>query len=244
MPSAVVVVSGGLDSVTLLHHIHDTNPGHDLHVVSFNYGQRHVKELEFAAYHAQLLNASHEVIDISGITRLLGLSGSSLVSDTEVPEGHYAEDNMKATVVPNRNMIMSSIAAGYAVALGAEFMALGVHAGDHFIYPDCRPRFFNTLNAAIVYGNEGFGPIPETSEYAVPIQYVETPFITLTKSMIAARAKELDIDVSMTWSCYKGGQLHCGKCGTCVERLEALYDADINDQTVYEDDSYWKAVTA
>src|SRR5687768_1908713 len=111
MPSAVVVVSGGLDSVTLLHHVHSLHPEYDLHVVSFNYGQRHSKELKYAAYHAQQLDATHEVVDISGITHLLGKSGSSLVSETDVPEGHYAEDNMRATVVPNRNMIMASIAA-------------------------------------------------------------------------------------------------------------------------------------
>jgi 7-cyano-7-deazaguanine synthase len=242
--SIVVVVSGGLDSVTALHYVHHNYPKHDLHVVSFNYGQRHSKELEFAKYHADLLDATHEVIDISGITRLLGMSGSSLVSDTEVPDGHYAEESMKATVVPNRNMIMASIAAGYAVAISAEMLVLGVHAGDHFIYPDCRPRFFNALNAAVVLGNEGFGPISETPDYAAPQHYVETPFIDRTKTDIARVAKVLGVDVSKTWSCYKGGDIHCGTCGTCVERLEAFAEAEVEDTTPYADSKFWKKASA
>jgi 7-cyano-7-deazaguanine synthase len=240
--SAVVVVSGGLDSVTLLHYIHEAYPQHDLHAISFNYGQRHFKELKYAAYHAQLLHATHEVVDISGITHLLGKSGSSLVSGTDVPEGHYAEETMKATVVPNRNMIMASIAAGYAVAIGADFLALGVHAGDHFIYPDCRPNFFTALNSAVVIGNEDFGNVPEMNEspWWKQSPFILTPFIDRSKADIARAAKALDVDVSMTWSCYKGGDHHCGKCGTCVERLEALHEAEIADGTVYEDEVFWK----
>jgi 7-cyano-7-deazaguanine synthase len=242
MPSAVVVVSGGLDSVTLLHYIHHTYQKHDLHVVSFDYGQRHKKELEYARYHAALLHAaSYRVVDITSITSLLGVSGSSLVSDNDVPEGHYAEVTMKATVVPNRNMIMSSIAAGYAVAVDAEFLALGVHAGDHFIYPDCRPNFFKALNAAIVLGNAEFGNVPEEQNpWWRQADFVVTPWIDRTKTDIARAAKALDVDVSMTWSCYKGGDIHCGKCGTCVERLEAFAEAEIEDQTEYLDNEFWK----
>jgi 7-cyano-7-deazaguanine synthase len=219
-------------------------PQHDLYTLSFNYGQRHRKELEYANYHAQLLHASHKVVDITTITELLAVSGSSLVnSSTDVPEGHYAEESMKATVVPNRNMIMSSIAAGYAVALGADFLALGVHAGDHFIYPDCRPNFFKALNSAVVLGNEGFGNVPlvhEDHPWWKQPPFVITPFIDKTKADIARAARALDVDVSMTWSCYKGGDHHCGKCGTCVERLEAFAEAEIADSTVYEDETFWK----
>jgi 7-cyano-7-deazaguanine synthase len=249
----VVVISGGMDSSTLLHRVvryHGERHPEDGYVenvkaISFDYGQRHKKELRYAIAQCNDLGVEHTIADITSITSLLAVSGSSLVSDTEVPEGHYGEENMKATVVPNRNMIMSSIAAGYAVASGADSLWLGVHAGDHFIYPDCRPRFFNALNAAVVLGNEGFGSIPEQDPAAHPMDFVRTPFIEWTKADIAAEAIRLDVPLETTWSCYKGGEIHCGKCGTCVERLEAIYIAASEfpgymDPTTYEDNTFWK----
>lgn len=247
---ALVVVSGGLDSTTLLYDVKAGNPDAELHAISFYYGQRHFKELSFAAQTCHDLNVEHNDVDISNITKLLAVSGSSLISDSEVPEGHYGEENMRATVVPNRNMIMASIAAGHAVAIGAEALFMGVHAGDHFIYPDCRPRFFDALNAAIVFGNEGFGAMPVTPEDSYPIDFVRTPYLMKSKADIALIALRQDVPLDKTWSCYKGGEYHCGKCGTCVERLEAIDEASKRleaeqgfapaDLTIYEDENFWR----
>lgn len=229
----VVVLSGGLDSTTLLYYVERNYPNSDILALSFDYGQRHKKELSFAARHAEVIGAEHKIVDISFLRDLFAPSGSSLVSDVEVPEGHYAEDNMKATVVPNRNMIMSSLAVGVAIAENADSVYLGVHSGDHFIYPDCRPSFFKALNSAVFYGNEGFGKVDETAEF------VRTPFISDSKNYIAALAFNLSIPIQYTWSCYKGGDKHCGKCGTCVERREAIYSTGRKDPTEYEDNDFW-----
>lgn len=240
MSKAVVILSGGLDSTTLLY---DVRQKHEVIAVSFNYGQRHKKELEYAAATCKKLGIEHKIIDLwsSGFTEALAASNSSLVTDTDVPEGHYAEENMKQTVVPNRNMVMLSIAVSVAVAEGAVFVFTGVHAGDHAVYPDCRPEFIRNVSAAAVVGNEGFGDF----------QGIVAPYVYITKADIALQALELDVPLYETWSCYKGGDIHCGKCGTCVERLEAINEAierferyDAGDGTEYEDDEYWKKVTA
>lgn len=252
----VVVISGGLDSGTLLKEVvqregHTDNS--NIKAISFNYGQRHKKEIDYARRQCFALGVVHTEVDITSITSLLANSGSSLVSDTDVPEGHYGEENMKATVVPNRNMIMASIAAGYAVANEATALWMGVHAGDHFIYPDCRPKFFNALNHTIVLGNEGFGSIPEITDKIAPIEFVQTPYINMTKAEIAYIALTSGLALETTWSCYKGGEIHCGRCGTCVERIEAIQDALIKvrresrgwrgvleDPTEYEDYEFWR----
>lgn len=229
---AVAILSGGLDSSTLLHYTHQAFPEYELHAVSFDYGQRHKKELEFAKYQAKLLNATHKIVDLTSITDLLSLSGSSLVSSNEVPEGHYGEASMAQTVVPNRNMIMLSIAGGYAVAIHARLLCTGVHAGDHFIYPDCRPEFLSAFDSALYKGNVGF--IRASFE-------TQAPFMYRSKNEIAALAVQMGVPIEMTWSCYKGGDLHCGRCGTCVERLEAIASVkDFEDPTSYADDKYWK----
>jgi len=259
-PDSVAIVSGGLDSTVLVYDMLDK--GFTPHMLSFNYGQRHKKELDFAKRTAARLGLRHDIVDLSSITRLI--SNSALTSapddilepesyDIEVPDGHYAEDNMKATVVPNRNMIMLSIAAGVAVNNSYKVVATGVHGGDHFIYPDCRPRFINAANAAISLGNAGFGAFPEVAENEHLAEVMFTPFLYKTKADIAYRALELDVPLHETWSCYKGGDNHCGKCGTCVERLEAIDEAVtrwndaheatenvVEDFTVYEDTEFWK----
>ena len=223
MKKAVVIVSGGLDSVTLAHHLHAD--GWALSLLSFDYGQRHVKELEFARRCAERLGAQHHVVDLSSLQGLL--PGASLTDGAvAVPEGHYAAETMKATVVPNRNAIMLACGWGHAVAIGAQAVAFGAHAGDHFIYPDCRPEFHGAIEQAFSIGNEGFGD---------PDLYLLAPFIHLTKADIAARAAQLKVPIEETWSCYKGGERHCGKCGTCVERVEALFVAGVEDPTVYEE---------
>lgn len=228
---AVVVVSGGLDSSTLLHLAYAEHPTYEIHAISFDYGQRHRKELEFAAYQVGQLGGTHQIVTMDFLTDLFKESGSSLVTETEVPEGHYGEESMKATVVPNRNMIMMSIAAGYAVSIGARILAIGVHAGDHFIYPDCRPEFIDLLNRTIYSANEGF----IKKNFAL-----WTPFLYKSKNDIAAKAFELNLDIENTWSCYKGGDIHCGRCGTCVERQEAIYSTGNEDPTPYADDTYWQ----
>lgn len=221
-PTAVLIVSGGMDSVTLAHKYHAE--GFELVLMSFDYGQRHKKELVLAKACADRLGGVHHVVDLSNITNLL--PGSSLTdAAVEVPEGHYAAESMKATVVPNRNAIMLSIAWAHAVAIGADVVAFGAHGGDHFIYPDCRPDFFLSLGEAFMQGNAGFGN---------PRLNLEAPFIQIDKAQIAALGSELGVPYELTWSCYKGGEVHCGKCGTCVERKEAFQVAGVPDPTVYE----------
>lgn len=222
---AVVVLSGGMDSTALAYLLHNSN---DIIAVSFNYGQRHAKELQFAAITAGLLNAEHKVINMSFMADLL--HGSALTSNGgDVPEGHYADDNMKATVVPNRNMIMLSIAVGIAVAEGANFVATGVHAGDHPVYPDCRPEFIEYLSQTAVQATLGFAP--------VNFQVI-APFVNIGKDEIVKIGQSDHVPWVNTWSCYKGGEIHCGKCGTCVERKEAFRLAEVFDPTEYEDPDF------
>jgi len=240
--NGIAIFSGGLDSTTM---VWDAIVNRGLHIdlVSFDYGQRHKKELEYAARTAERLGLRHDIVDLSSITPLLAESGSSLVSSETVPEGHYAEDNMKATIVPNRNMMMISIAVSIAVARKAPFVLTGVHAGDHAVYPDCRPEFVKAVSYAAMEANLG-------SEFKA----VVAPYMEQSKEDIAAIAIGLHLDLSRTWSCYKGGELHCGRCGTCVERLEAIYGAQARlssgdilkqyDTTKYEDTKFWQEAVA
>lgn len=221
MTTTVAIVSGGMDSVVLAHMLaHD---GHDLHLLSFDYGQRHAKELQYAQHHARILDATHHVVDLANITRLL--HGSSLTTpDVAVPDGHYAADTMRITVVPNRNAMMLNVAAAYATSIGAQHVATGVHGGDHYIYPDCRPEFIKAVDASITLGTLGF------SHKAFSVL---APFLHQTKADIVRVGAQLGVDFSMTWSCYKGGDVHCGSCGTCFERREAFQDAGVTDPTQY-----------
>jgi 7-cyano-7-deazaguanine synthase len=222
MSLAVATVSGGLDSVTLAHLLADE--GHDLVLVSFDYGQRHVRELELAAACATCLGAPHHVVDLRSAGALLG--GSALTdADVGVPDGHYTDESMRATVVPNRNAIFLSVAAGLAVAQGAEIVATAVHAGDHPIYPDCRPEFVDAFERTTRIANEGF---------ASPGFRVAAPFLHSSKADIVALGARLGVPFDQTWSCYRGGERHCGRCGTCVERREAFELAGVDDPTAYE----------
>ncbi len=218
---AVVVLSGGMDSTTALYQA--KADGYECYAISFNYGQRHKKELNFAQEVCSNLGISHEIVDLSNISSLI--SNSALTGDIAVPEGHYAADNMKLTVVPNRNMIMYAIAVGYAVNIKAKAMYVGVHAGDHFIYPDCRPQFIEALDVASIIGNEGF---------AEKGFRIIAPFLHVPKDEIVRIGTKLQVPYNLTWSCYKGGDKHCGKCGTCVERKEAFELAKVKDPTEYE----------
>jgi 7-cyano-7-deazaguanine synthase len=218
----VLTVSGGMDSATLVH-LCKANGGRPL-LLTFDYGQRHKKEIDYAQRLAADVGADFERIDVSGVNKILG--GSALTSDDiDVPEGHYAADNMSITVVPNRNAIMLTIAYGAAVSFRAQAVGTAMHKGDHAVYPDCRPEFVRTLRTMQEVAVEGHGH---------PDLTLWTPFINNTKAEIASLGLDLGVDFSQTWSCYKGGEKHCGKCGTCVERREAFDLINQPDPTEYE----------
>ena len=216
MKDSLIVVSGGMDSITLLYDMKDRIALG----VSFNYGSNHnAREIPFAELHCGRLGIRHITISLDFMGKYFK---SSLLDGADaIPEGHYAEDNMKSTVVPFRNGIMLSVAAGIAESNGLRNVLIANHGGDHAIYPDCRPEFVMAMDEAVragTYMNVG----------------VLAPYTGLTKADIAHRGKALGIDYSETWSCYKGGEAHCGCCGTCVERKEALAEAGIADTTVYQ----------
>lgn len=222
---SVVVLSGGMDSATALYKVIN-DPGcsapDDVRAVSFDYGQRHVKELAFAAGLCATLGIRHTVINLQ-----IPLASALTDPEREIPLGHYAHASMQQTVVPNRNAIMLSVAWGIAVSEVAGQVVAGMHAGDHPIYPDCRPEFVYALEHALQLGNEGFGD---------PALAFFTPFITMTKADIVREgsAYRRPVPYEQTWSCYQGRELHCGGCGTCVERREAFELAGIPDPTTYE----------
>ncbi|HWO60299.1 MAG TPA: 7-cyano-7-deazaguanine synthase QueC [Umezawaea sp.] len=218
---AVVVLSGGLDSTTLMAHYAALH--NELVAVTVDYGQRHRREIESARAVAAHYGARHHVVDLSGFGDLL--KGSALTDgQVEVPDGHYAEASMRATVVPNRNAVLANVAVSVAVAERAAVVALGMHAGDHFVYPDCRPAFLSALDSLVAVANEGF-----------PTPRVEAPFISWSKADIARHGTVLGAPLAGSWSCYKGGDRHCGTCGTCYERREAFRVAELADPTDYVD---------
>ena len=215
------MASGGMDSATLAWHYHSL--GHDIHLIGFNYGQRHSKELDYLRKQAEFLEADITIVNMDFMGELL--KGSSLTQkDIDVPDGHYQEDSMRITVVPNRNAIMISIATGIAQATGAEIVATGIHAGDHYIYPDCRPAFFEPMSDAMRAA---------TMDYISEDFHLEAPFIEMSKAEIAEYGAQLNVRYDLTWSCYKGLDMHCGTCGTCYERREAFMLAKVKDPTLY-----------
>ena len=190
--------------------------------ISFDYGSNHnAREIPFAAMHCERLGIKHIVINLGFMHQYFK---SSLLEGAEaIPEGNYDEENMKSTVVPFRNGIMLSIAAGVAESNGLKYVMMANHGGDHTIYPDCRPEFVSAMSEATRLGT-------------YPGIEVLAPYTDITKSDIARHGKALGIDYAETWSCYRGGEHHCGKCGTCRERIEALADAGIEDHTVYDEE--------
>lgn len=216
MKDSVLVLSGGLDSTTMLYEYKERIAL----AVSFDYGSNHNrKELSFAALHCERLGVRHLVIPLEFIKHYFH---SSLLEGAEaVPDGNYDDDNMRSTVVPFRNGIMLAVAAGLAENYGLKNIMLANHSGDHAIYPDCRSAFVEAMDKAVEAGTyEGVR--------------LFAPYTHLTKSDIARRGKDLGLDYAETWSCYKGGERHCGTCGTCTERREALRQAGIDDRTEYE----------
>jgi len=226
-PSKVVVVlSGGMDSAVLLTFYKAL--GYEVHTISFDYGQRHRRELESARAVAHFgKSASHTEVNLSSLGKVLGGS-SQTDSSIPVPHGHYTDETMKKTVVPNRNMVMLSIAAGHAMSIKAETLAYGAHGGDHAIYPDCRPAFAEALAKAIILADWTHVRLA-------------APFIDMTKAQICSIGSRLGTPFEETWSCYDPQPfsdfgrhvLHCGKCGTCVERKEAFALAHVKDPTAY-----------
>ena len=217
MKDSVIIVSGGMDSVTLLYDYKDRIALG----ISFDYGSNHnAKEIPFAKMHCERLGIKHITIPLEFMHKYF--KSSLLEGADAIPEGHYEDENMKSTVVPFRNGIMLAIAAGIAESHDLSHVMIANHGGDHAIYPDCRPEFISAISEATKAG----------SYNGVTII---APYTNITKADIARRGKELGIDYSETWSCYKGGEKHCGKCGTCVERKEALRDAGIEDKTEYEE---------
>lgn len=218
MTKTVVLFSGGMDSATLLYHL--MKEGHEVKAISFNYGQRHAKELQAAARIARMAEVEHVVADLSAINPLLGENSLSSRA-TDVPEGHYEEESMKLTVVPNRNMIMLSVAVGWAIRLKYDAVAYAAHSGDHAIYPDCRPEFADALDAAVQL----------CDWHRVELL---RPLVEMDKGDIARRGKELGVPFHLTWTCYQGDDRHCGRCGACRERIEAFAKHSLNDPTIYE----------
>lgn len=217
MKTKVIIVSGGMDSITLLYDKKETIAL----AITFDYGSNHNKrEIECAKYHCEKLGIEHIIIPLDFMANYFN---SSLLKGADaIPEGHYQAENMKSTVVPFRNGIMLSIACGLAESKGLKYVLIANHAGDHAIYPDCRATFIEAMNEAMAYGT--YNNIN-----------IEAPYTSISKTDIAKIGKELGIEYSKTYSCYKGGEKHCGKCGTCVERKEALHDAGIEDPTEYEE---------
>jgi 7-cyano-7-deazaguanine synthase len=215
----VVLCSGGLDSVTALHWA--AREHEVVAALSFDYGAKHSgRELPCAVEQARGLGVRHESVELGFIDRLF--SSALLRSGAAIPEGHYEAETMKQTVVPFRNAIFLSIACGLAESRGAEGLVIAAHGGDHAIYPDCREDFMAAMGEAMRLGT-----------YA-GVQLLR-PFITYSKGRIVAEGARLGVDFARTWSCYKGGQLHCGRCGTCVERREAFAEAGVADPTDYAD---------
>jgi 7-cyano-7-deazaguanine synthase len=218
----IAVVSGGLDSTTMAYWLRAQE--YTVMAISFDYGQRHRTELAFAERMAVDLSAPWTLIDLhaAGLTSIL--SGSALTDETvTVPDGHYADESMQITVVPNRNAIMLSIACALAVTREAGAVAFGAHTGDHFIYPDCRPEFVRAFERMVNVAVEGLASIE-----------ILAPLLAMTKADIVKLGDELGVPFERTWSCYKGGALHCGACGTCFERREAFALARVADPTLYE----------
>jgi len=218
MSKIVVVYSGGMDSFTVLHKA--LSAGHEVYALSFNYGQKHSKELLCAQEVTEELSIPHKILDIQSISSLF--TNSSLVSEQiNVPEGHYEAESMKSTVVPNRNMILLSLAIGYAVNIEASEVWYGAHSGDHVIYPDCRPEFVEIMDKASSVAN--FQPVQ-----------VVAPYLQSDKVGILKDGLKMNLDYSKTWTCYKGLEKACGKCGSCVERLEAFEANKKPDPLTYQ----------
>lgn len=216
-----LALSGGLDSTALLARTLSVEENQTIKTYSFNYGQRHAKELEAAAKIAAFYRVPHSIIDLPS------LASPSLTGSVEIPHGHYAEETMRLTVVQGRNLLFASMLI--SAASEGDQVLLGVHSGDHAIYPDCRPSFIDPLAEAVA------------AAYSIDLL---APWLYLTKAEIASLGASCGAPFDLSWSCYEGGAIHCGRCGTCVERAEAFSDAGIADPTQYADPNFWRSAVA
>jgi 7-cyano-7-deazaguanine synthase len=215
----IVLLSGGMDSTCALYKAY--NDYESVEAISFDYGSKHnQKEIPYAKYHCDKLGIKHVIVNLEFINQLF--KSDLLKSGGDIPEGHYEQENMKSTVVPFRNGILLAIACGYAESVEAGKIIIASHGGDHAIYPDCRSEFNQAMNEAMKLGT-------------YKNVQLEAPFEKFKKEDVAKLGSTLGVDFSQTWSCYKGRELHCGKCGTCVERIEAFKLAGLEDKTKYED---------
>jgi len=214
---AVVILSGGMDSTTLLHDV--VRQGYDTHALTFDYNQKHRREIACAESATRRLGVPHRVVDLSVLHEL---APSCLTRDEQaVPAGHYAEESMKQTVVPNRNMVFLSLAGAYAIGIGARHLFYAAHSGDHAIYPDCRPVFTSAMETAL--------HLCDWSDLIL-----HAPYVYLTKADIVRKGLALGVDFGDTWTCYRGEKLPCGVCGSCTERREAFQLAGSEDPLRYE----------
>lgn len=213
----VLVLSGGLDSTTLLYHL--LHEGHAVKALSIHYGQRHSRELQLAQQICQLTDVEHRLVDLSGLSAIFGRNALTS-SSIEVPHGEYDPSNMAVTVVPNRNMILLSIAIGWAITSKYDSVAFGAHAGEYTPYADCQPQFAAVMNHAANVCDRR------------PIE-VTAPFVNWNKAAIVKRGHDLGVPFELTWSCYEGGDLHCGQCSTCIDRRRAFQTNSLVDPVKY-----------
>ncbi len=221
---AVLILSGGIDSSTLLYYLLDE--GYDVHALTFYYGQKHSKEIEHSKLIAEEAksrgNVEHRVADISSIHDLI--SSGALTGKESVPKAFYSEEVQKRTIVPNRNMIMLSIAAGYAVKIGAKEVYYAAHKSDYSIYPDCRKEFVKAFDAAVYLAN-----------LWTPVE-IKAPFVEMTKDEIVKLGLRLEVPYELTWSCYEGNERPCLSCGTCLERTEAFLINNARDPMLSDEE--------
>ena len=217
--NTILIYSGGMDSTVLLYQLLKAN--YAVRCLSIGYGQKHKRELQYAKTLCENLSVEHKIIDLTSVTQLL--SNSSLVNlEQSIPEGHYEKESMKATVVPNRNMILLSLATAWAINCKASSVSYAAHSGDHAIYPDCRESFAQGMNDVMQL----------CDWHSVTLI---RPFVDLSKADICQLGAKLQVPYEKTWSCYLGKDLHCGRCGTCIERREAFHLANVEDPTEYAD---------
>ncbi len=225
MKKITLILSGGLDSSTLAFWL-KYKYNSELVCLTFDYGQKQVKELDSATKITQVLKAEHHIIDLSFIKKFLKLANSSLVNDNiTVPHGEYTKQNMQSTVVPNRNSLMLSIAWTIACINNSDALAYGAHSGDHYLYPDTRPEYFTALNTALKLGVKDVG----TTELDLI-----APFINFSKSQIILEGSKLNVPFELTWTCYEGGTIHCGECGACISRKKSFIEGHVEDKTIYK----------
>ncbi len=230
----VLIFSGGLDSSTLLWYLAKVEGDRDIHALTFNYGQRHAKEVEHAKRVVEYakeelgVRVEHRIVDITSIRELISVG--ALTGDGDVPKAHYEDEVQRGTIVPNRNMILLSIAVGYAVKIGEKFVYYSAHRGDHANYPDCRKEFVKAFDTAVYLANI-FTPVE-----------VRAPFIDMNKADIVRLGLKLGVPYHLTWSCYEGKERPCLSCGACVERTEAFLLNGVKDPLL-TDEEWERAVS-